>query len=238
MLQKTNHMPIKVIAFDADDTLWVNEPFFREAEEKFASLLEDFMPQHAIMKELYRTEIDNLGMYGYGIKGFMLSMIETSMRISEHKMPIRIIDKIIQIGQEMLAKPVDLLPGVEEVLKSLNGDYRIVMATKGDLVDQERKLKISGLEKHFHHIEIMSEKRVSDYEKLIRHLDIHPSEFLMLGNSLKSDILPVLELGGYGIHIPFHITWAHEMVEHEVEHERFFKLGHIGEAAELIWKIG
>jgi putative hydrolase of the HAD superfamily len=234
MLQKIDKMPIKVIAFDADDTLWVNEPFFREAEEKFASLLEDFMPQHAIMKELYRTEITNLNLYGYGIKGFMLSMVETALRISDHKMPLSIIDKIIRIGQEMLEKPVELLPGVEDVLKSLNGDYRIVLATKGDLVDQERKLQKSGLEKYFHHIEIMSEKRVSDYEKLIRHLDIDPSEFLMLGNSLKSDILPVLEMGGYGIHIPFHITWAHEVVEHEVEHERFFKLEYIGEAGELI----
>jgi putative hydrolase of the HAD superfamily len=151
-------MSIKVIAFDADDTLWVNEPFFREAEEKFASLLEDFMPQHTIMKELYRTEIENLKLYGYGIKGFMLSMIETALRVTDHKMPITIIDKVIRIGQEMLEKPVELLPGVEEVLASLNGDYRIVLATKGDLVDQERKLKKSGLEKHFHHIEIMSEK--------------------------------------------------------------------------------
>ncbi|GMQ31654.1 HAD family hydrolase [Algoriphagus confluentis] len=230
-------MPIQVIAFDADDTLWVNEPFFREAEEKFASLLEDFMPQHAIMKELYRTEIENLKLYGYGIKGFMLSMIETALRISDHKVPITLIDKIIRIGQDMLEKPVDLLPGVEKVLKALNGDYRIVMATKGDLVDQERKLKKSGLEKHFHHIEIMSEKRVSDYEKLIRHLDIQPSEFLMLGNSLKSDILPVLELGGYGIHIPFHITWLHEQVEHEIEHERFFQVEHIESAVEILKKL-
>ena len=230
-------MPLKVIAFDADDTLWVNEPFFREAEEKFASLLEDFMPQHAIMKELYRTEIDNLKLYGYGIKGFMLSMIETALRISDHKVPITLIDKVIRIGQEMLEKPVELLPGVEDVLKALNGDYRIVMATKGDLVDQERKLKKSGLEKYFHHIEIMSEKRVEDYEKLIRHLDVHPSEFLMLGNSLKSDILPVLELGGHGIHIPFHITWVHEQVDHVVEHERFFEVGNIGQAAELICKL-
>nr|HAD53201.1 HAD family hydrolase [Algoriphagus sp.] len=149
-------MPIKVIAFDADDTLWLNEPFFREAEEKFASLLEDFMPEHAIIKELYRTEIENLQLYGYGIKGFMLSMIETAMKISEHKMPILLIEKVIKIGREMLEKPVELLPGVEEVLKSLNGDYRIVLATKGDLLDQERKLKKSGLEKYFHHIEIMS----------------------------------------------------------------------------------
>lgn len=230
-------MPIQVIAFDADDTLWVNEPFFREAEEKFASLLEDFMPQHAIMKELYRTEIDNLRLYGYGIKGFMLSMVETAMRISDHKIPISIIDKIIRIGQGMLEKPVELLPGVEEVLQTLHGEYRLVVATKGDLVDQERKLRKSGLEKYFHHIEIMSEKRVADYEKLIKQLDIHPSEFLMLGNSLKSDILPVLELGGHGIHIPFHITWAHEVVEHEVKHERFYKLETIAEAVKVIHKI-
>jgi putative hydrolase of the HAD superfamily len=230
-------MSIKVIAFDADDTLWVNEPFFREAEERFASLLEDFMPHHSIMKELFRTEIGNLGLYGYGIKGFMLSMIETAMRITDQKMPLGMIDKILEIGKDMLAKPVDLIPGVEEVLKELNGDYRIVMATKGDLVDQERKLKKSGLEPHFHHIEIMSDKQVADYYKLIRHLDVAPEEFVMLGNSLKSDILPVLELGGHGIHIPFHITWLHEQIEHEINHERFYQAERIGEVAELIRKI-
>uniref|UniRef100_UPI004047AC92 HAD family hydrolase n=1 Tax=Algoriphagus sp. TaxID=1872435 RepID=UPI004047AC92 len=227
-------MPIRVIAFDADDTLWINETYFREAEEKFASLLEDFLPQHAIMKELYRTEIANLSLYGYGIKGFMLSMIETALRISEQQLPIRLVERIIQIGQEMLAKPVDLLPGVEEVLKSLQGDYRIVLATKGDLVDQERKLYKSGLEGYFLHIEIMSEKKPADYQKLIRHLDIQANELLMIGNSLKSDILPVLELGGYGIHVPFHTTWVHEQVEHEVVHERFLTAAHLGEAAGLI----
>ena len=227
-------MPIRVVAFDADDTLWINETYFREAEEKFASLLEDFLPQHAIMKELYRTEIGNLSLYGYGIKGFMLSMIETALRISGEKMPIALVEKIIQIGQEMLGKPVDLLPGVREVLESLQGKYRIVLATKGDLVDQERKLQKSGLEGFFHHIEIMSEKRNSDYEKLIGHLDIQASEFVMIGNSLKSDILPVLELGGYGIHVPFHTTWIHEQVDHEVKHERFFTAEHLEEAASLI----
>ncbi len=223
-------MPIRVIAFDADDTLWINETYFREAEEKFASILEDFLPQHAIMKELYRTEIGNLGLYGYGIKGFMLSMIETAIRISAGKMPISLVEKIIGIGQEMLEKPVDLLPGVKDVLQSLQGKYRIVLATKGDLVDQERKLQKSGLEGYFHHIEIMSEKRVADYKKLIGRLDIQASEFVMIGNSLKSDVLPVLELGGYGIHVPFHTTWVHEQVDHEVKHERFFTAEHLKEA--------
>jgi putative hydrolase of the HAD superfamily len=227
-------MPIRVIAFDADDTLWVNETYFREAEEKFASLLEDFLPQHAIMKELYRTEIGNLGLYGYGIKGFMLSMIETALRISGEKMPIALVEKIIRIGQEMLEKPVDLLPGVKDVLQSLQGKYRIVLATKGDLVDQERKLQKSGLESYFHHIEIMSEKRESDYKKLIARLDIQAGEFVMIGNSLKSDILPVLELGGYGIHVPFHTTWIHEQVDHEVKHVRFFTAEHLEEAAARI----
>ncbi|TDK47261.1 HAD family hydrolase [Algoriphagus formosus] len=227
-------MPIKVIAFDADDTLWVNEPFFQEAEEKFCSLLEDFMPAHAILKELYRTEIQNLALYGYGIKGFMLSMIETAMRISDQKVPVSLVEKILSIGQEMLQKPVELLPGVEEVLTSLNGDYRMVLATKGDLVDQERKLHKSGLEKYFHHIEIMSEKRVEDFAKLIRHLDVAPEDFLMLGNSLKSDILPVLELGAYAIHIPFHVTWIHEQVDHEISHERFHTVENISLAAEVI----
>jgi putative hydrolase of the HAD superfamily len=227
-------MPIRVIAFDADDTLWVNETYFREAEEKFASLLEDFLPQHTIMKELYRTEIGNLGLYGYGIKGFILSMIETALRISGEKMPIALVEKIIRIGQEMLEKPVDLLPGVKDVLQSLQGKYRIVLATKGDLVDQERKLQKSGLEGYFHHIEIMSEKRESDYKKLIVRLDIQANEFAMIGNSLKSDILPVLELGGYGIHVPFHTTWIHEQVDHEVKHERFFTAEHLEEAAARI----
>jgi putative hydrolase of the HAD superfamily len=230
-------MPIRVVAFDADDTLWINETYFREAEEKFASLMEDFLPQHAIMKELYHTEISNLSLYGYGIKGFMLSMIETALRISGEKMPISLVEKIIQIGQEMLSKPVDLLPGVEEVLKSLQGHYRIVLATKGDLVDQERKLQKSGLEGYFHHIEIMSDKKPSDYQKLIGHLDIQTNELVMIGNSLKSDILPVLELGGYGIHVPFHTTWIHEQVEHEVKHERFFTATHLDEAAGLIQSL-
>ena len=214
-------MDIKVIAFDADDTLWINEPYFQETEKKFCALLEDYLPQHTLAKELFKTEIQNLPLYGYGVKGFMLSMIETGLRISNNTLNIEVLSKAIQYGKELLEKPIELLEGVEDVLKSLKGHYKLVVATKGDLLDQERKLKKSGLEHYFHHIEIMSDKQEADYRKLIKHLDIQPSEFLMLGNSLKSDVLPVLSIGGHGIHVPYHTTWAHENVEHHVEHPNF-----------------
>lgn len=212
---------IKVIAFDADDTLWVNEPYFQETEKKFCALLEDYLPAHTVAKELFKTEIENLALYGYGVKGFMLSMVETALRVSNKTVNMDIIEKAIQYGKDLLAKPIEMLEGVEEVLAALKPKYRLVVATKGDLLDQERKLKKSGIEHYFHHIEIMSEKQESDYTKLIKHLDIKPEEFLMIGNSLKSDVLPVLAVGGNAVHIPYHTTWAHEKVEHQVEHKNF-----------------
>ena len=214
-------MSILVIAFDADDTLWVNEPYFQETEHRFCELLEDYLPQHTVGRELLQTEIDNLALYGYGVKGFILSMIETAMRISNQTLPVEVIAKIIAFGKDLLNKPIELLDGVPEVLASLKQNYRLVVATKGDLLDQERKLKKSGLEHYFHHIEIMSDKREADYLKLIRHLDIRPDEFMMIGNSLKSDILPVLEIGGHGIHIPYHTTWAHEHIDTSIDHPNF-----------------
>ena len=138
-------MNIKVIAFDADDTLWINEPYFQETERKFCALLEDYLPQHTLAKELFKTEIQNLPLYGYGVKGFMLSMIETGMRISDNTLNIEVLAKTIQYGKELLEKPIEMLDGVEDVLKALKGHYRLVVATKGDLLDQERKLKKSGL---------------------------------------------------------------------------------------------
>ncbi|AXE21149.1 HAD family hydrolase [Runella rosea] len=214
-------MSIKVIAFDADDTLWVNEPFFQETERKFCGLLEDYLPHHSISAELYQTQVQNISLYGYGVKSFILSMVETALRISENTLGVPVIEKIIALGKEMLEKPIELLDDVEQVLQSLSGHYRLVVATKGDLLDQERKLRKSGLEHYFHHIEIMSEKKEADYQKLIKHLDIEADEFLMIGNSLKSDVLPVLAIGGHGFHIPFHTTWAYEHIEHRVEHQNF-----------------
>ncbi len=204
---------VRVIGFDADDTLWSNEPYFRDAEEKFCDLMETWLPRHSAQRELFATEIDNLKLYGYGIKAFMLSMIETALRIGGDTLPSDAVARIIEIGRSQLELPVILLEGVEETLQNLYGRYRLVVVTKGDLLDQERKLEKSGLAGYFHHIEIVSEKRASDYQKLLRHLDVNPNEFLMIGNSLKSDILPVLELGCLGVHVPFHTTWEHEQVD-------------------------
>ena len=223
-----------VIAFDADDTLWVNEPYFRESEEAFASLFEDFLPMHQTQQELFKTEMDNLALYGYGVKGFMLSMVETAVRITGGTLSAEGTSRILEIGKQLLARPNELLDDVETVLQALSGKYRLVVATKGDLLDQERKLRNSGLEKYFHHIEIMSDKQPADYIKLIKHLDIAPEEFMMVGNSLKSDIIPVLEIGGHGVHVPFHTTWAHEMVSNPVVHPQFREVGRLADILEFL----
>jgi putative hydrolase of the HAD superfamily len=212
---------IKVIAFDADDTLWVNEPYFQEVERKFCELLEDYLSHHHISQELFKTEMKNLAQYGFGVKSFMLSMIETAISISNRTISMEVIEKIILYGKELLDQPIELLDGVKEVLEELHHKYRLVVATKGDLLDQERKLERSKLGGYFHHIEIMSDKKESDYQKLLKHMDVSPENFLMIGNSLKSDILPVLNLGGYAIHVPYHTTWAHEHVEHEIDNSCF-----------------
>jgi len=202
----------KVIAFDADDTLWVNETYFRDAEKKFAKILSKYETVNKIDQELFKAEMKNLELYGYGIKGFMLSMIECALKLSNYSISQHEIEKILTLGKEMLTKPIELLDGVEEVLGELHHKYKLIVATKGDLLDQERKLEKSGLLKYFHHIEVMSEKKEMDYKKLVKHLDINSNELLMIGNSLKSDILPLVKIGASAIHVPFHTTWAHEEV--------------------------
>ncbi len=211
---------IRVIGFDADDTLWINETYFRDAEDKFTTLLEGYEAKNTSDQELFKMEMKNLGLYGYGIKGFMLSMIESAIDLSNGQISNKNLSKIIQLGKDMLEHPVHLLPGVSEVLSQLQRSHRLIVLTKGDLLDQERKLRKSGLEKHFHHVEVLHEKEEGNYSKLLNQLDIDPAEFVMVGNSLKSDVLPVIALGGQAVHIPFHTTWRHEEVgDHESEND-------------------
>lgn len=208
-----NYKDIKVIGFDADDTLWVNETYFRDAETQFAKLLNQFETENKIDQELFKMEMKNLPFYGYGVKGFVLSMVEMALELSNNTVSNKTIAEILNIGKDMINKPVELLEGVEEVLEKLSGKYRLIVATKGDLLDQERKLEKSGLLDYFHHIEVLSDKKEENYSRLLKHLDIKPEEFLMLGNSLKSDVLPIVAIGAKAIHIPFHTTWAHEEVD-------------------------
>lgn len=209
---EVNYKNIKVIGFDADDTLWVNETYFRDAEVEFGKLLSDYETINKIDQELFKKEIENLELYGYGVKAFTLSMVESALEISNFNLSAKTIEAIVNIGKNMLNKPVELLDGVEEVLNKLSKKYRLILATKGDLLDQERKLEKSGLTGYFHHIEVLSDKKEANYSKLLNHLDIKPSQFLMIGNSLKSDILPLVNIKANAIHIPFHTTWAHEQV--------------------------
>jgi putative hydrolase of the HAD superfamily len=229
-------MNLKVIAFDADDTLFVNEPYFQETEQKFCALMSDYLSQQGLSQELFRVEIANLELYGYGIKGYILSMIEAAMRISNNTISIEIIQKIIEYGKELLQKPIELLDGVEETLAALHGKYKLIVATKGDLKDQQRKLHDSGLGHYFHHIEVMADKQDINYQKLLKRLEIAPSEFFMIGNSLKSDVLPVLKIGGYAVHIPFHTTWEHEKVSHKVEHPNFKTVENITQVLPILLK--
>jgi len=221
---------ITTIAFDADDTLWINEPHFQEAEMRFCTLFDNRVASCEVSAELLRTEIKNLELYGYGIKGFILCMMETAQELSEEPDLTRITKQVLEIGHELLKKPVELLNGVEETLGKLKeGGYNLIMATKGDLLDQERKLEKSGLRDYFHHIEIMSDKKAGNYEKLLKQLNCSPQNFLMLGNSVKSDIVPVLELGGYAGHIPYEVTWSYEKVAEKLEHDRFLELKSVSE---------
>ncbi|MGC6430640.1 MAG: HAD family hydrolase [Jejuia sp.] len=220
---KEDYKNIKVIGFDADDTLWVNETYFREAEEEFSKLLSEYETPNKIDQELFKKEIGNLGLYGYGIKAFTLSMVECALELSNYTISNAKIESIINIGKAMLDKPVDVLDGVEEVLKKLSKDYRLILATKGDLLDQERKLEKSRLTSYFHHIEVLSDKKEENYSKLLKHLKVEPSEFLMIGNSLKSDVLPLVNIGANAIHVPFHTTWAHEMVTQKETNGKKYK---------------
>jgi putative hydrolase of the HAD superfamily len=221
---------ITTIAFDADDTLWENENNYRDTESEFCKLLNDFGYPEFVSSELLKTEISNIEIYGYGAKSFTLSMIETAIRISDGKCGTEIISKIIEASKKLINMPVKLLPDVENTLAILSKKYKLILATKGDLLDQERKLNNSGLAKYFAHVEIMSNKRKEDYVNLMNKINIKPAEFMMVGNTIKSDVLPVIEAGAKAIHIPYHITWDHEKSEHN---HSFISLEHINQLISL-----
>ncbi|GGF69905.1 HAD family hydrolase [Wenyingzhuangia marina] len=225
----------KVIAFDADDTLWVNEPYFREAEDKFAKLLSIYETENKIQQELYKVITGNIPLYGYGVKSCILSMIQCATELSNNQLPAKITQQILNIGKEMLSKPIELLPGIEEVLKVLSKKYTLIVLTKGDLLDQEKKLERSGLLKYFHHVEVMSEKNPEGYQRILKHLDIAPKDFLMIGNSLKSDVLPVLNIGAEAIHIPFHSIWQFEIVDqNRLEDQQYKTLSSVKKLLDIL----
>jgi putative hydrolase of the HAD superfamily len=208
---------LRTLAFDADDTLWHNETHYAETQEAFRALLRPFHDDAWIDARLHDTEMRNLSHYGYGIKGFTLSMIETALELTEDRLDGAGIRQVVGLGKAMLDKPVEPLPGVAAALQTLAGAFDLMLITKGDLFDQETKLAKSGLGGHFSKVEIVSEKDEATYAAILKRHGIRPAAFTMVGNSVKSDILPVLALGARAIHIPYHLTWAHEMVASPVE---------------------
>lgn len=218
---------IRVIAFDADDTLWHNEAYYRDAEASFRRMLAGYHDEAWIQERLFATEMRNLRHFGYGIKSFLISMIETAIELTEGQVTGREIQAIVDLGKEMLTHPVEPLAQVHETLTALQGRYRLMVITKGDLMDQEAKLARSGLDTFFSAVEVVSEKDEGVYRAILARQEITPSEFLMVGNSVKSDILPVVALGAQAVHVPYETTWAHEHVE-DADLSRFTTLAHLG----------
>jgi putative hydrolase of the HAD superfamily len=219
-----------VIGFDADDTLWHNESIFERSHERYRALLARHHDAATVDRTLFATEMRNLDLYGYGVKGFTLSAIETAIHLTAGKISAAEIQELIDLGREMLAHPVELLDGAAEILAALAPQHRLLVITKGDLRDQERKLAKSDLAGHFRHVEIVSEKNNETYAHIFRRHAITPERFLMVGNSIKSDILPVLALGGSGAHVPYHLLWAHERAEEPPRAEgRFFQIASLRE---------
>jgi putative hydrolase of the HAD superfamily len=222
-------MTITTIALDADDTLWHNESIFHLTQDNYVNLLKDYGEPDHMRARLLEVEIKNLKLYGYGVKSFTLSMIETAIDLTRGAVPARTIAEILNLGRAMLEHPVEPLPGVAETLEALKDGYKLVMVTKGDLMNQEQKLARSGLGDYFQAIEIVSEKDANTYRRIVARQGVPPEATVMIGNSMKSDVLPALEAGLWGIHIPYHITWAHENAEPPSDSPRFAKLETIGD---------
>jgi putative hydrolase of the HAD superfamily len=230
-------MPITTVGLDADDTLWHNETIFRLTHARFVDLLDDHGDAETIEARLAETEQRNLRLYGYGVKGFTLSMIETAMELCDGGAPPEVVREILAAGREMLAHPVETLPGVDETLAELSERYRLVLITKGDLMDQERKLAASGLGDLFAAVEIVSEKDQGTYERVFARHGTGADQAVMAGNSMKSDVLPAIAAGAFGAHIPYHVTWAHELADAPEGHARYVSLSRIAELPDWIAAI-
>lgn len=228
---------ITTIGFDADDTLWQNEQFYRLTEERFADLLKDHAETENLPARLLAAEKRNLGLYGFGIKGFVLSMIETAVDVTDGRVPSSVIAEILAVGREMLVHPVEPLPHVQETLEALHGAVRLVMITKGDLFDQERKLAASGLGDYFDAVEIVSDKTAATYDRIFKRHGDGPAKSLMIGNSLKSDIVPALDAGSWGVYVPHALTWAFEHCDKPETHPRFREIADLGALPDVLQSL-
>ncbi|OOY10324.1 HAD family hydrolase [Thioclava sp. F36-7] len=230
-------MRLTAIGFDADDTLWHNERFFQLTHDRFTDLLREHAEPDHLAERLIAAERRNIAHYGFGIKGFTLSMIETAIEVSEGRVPATILSEILAAGREMHSHPIELLPHARETIEALSDDYRILLVTKGDLIDQERKLAQSGLGELFDAVEIVSDKKAPVYTEIFARHAEGAEHGLMVGNSLKSDVIPMIEAGGWGVHVPHELTWAFEHAEPPMEHPRFAELPDLGALPDLIAKI-
>jgi putative hydrolase of the HAD superfamily len=225
---------LTTIGFDADDTLWQNEHFYKLTTDRFAGLLAEYASPERIAATLLESEKRNLALYGYGIKGFTLSMIETALEVTERRAPAAVIAEILAAGREMLRHPVETLPEVRETLQALSGEYRLVMVTKGDLFDQERKLAESGLGDFFVGVEIVSEKSAATYARVFQRFGTGPESAMMVGNSLKSDVVPAIAAGSWGVYVPHALNWVLEEAEEPVASPRYRRLQHLGELGTVL----
>ena len=229
---------VDVVGLDADDTLWHSEGHFQETERRFLDLLDPWIDETTGSAMLLATERRNLRLFGYGAKGFTLSMIETALTVSDRRIEGPAIQAIVELGKELLAHPIELLDGVAEAIAALDRAHRLVLVTKGDLLHQEAKIAASGLADIFERVEIVSEKDVATYARVCGEMGVQPSSFCMIGNSVRSDIAPVLEMGGAGVHVPYRITWAAEVAVVDANHPRLRRVDSIRDAPEAIAALG
>ncbi|MGA0541075.1 HAD family hydrolase [Neotabrizicola sp. VNH66] len=228
---------ITTIGFDADDTLWQNEAYFRLTQERFADLLRDHADPHRLHERLLAAERRNIGAYGFGVKGFTLSMIETAIEVTEGRVPATVISEILGAGRAMLDHPVEILPHAREAVEALADDFRLVLITKGDLLHQERKLAQSGLGDFFDAVEIVSDKTPATYRQVFARHGTGAAESLMAGNSLKSDVIPAIEAGGYGVYVPHGLTWDLEAADEPADHPRYVNLPDLGGLPALVRRL-